>query len=88
MFFPVNVQLMAALLLFPHTVGESKCSYALSEMAAFYDLEKSGTFGFLNRILWGKDSALNPYKTGTNGIQVGTRLNSIHCKKCRKLFRA
>jgi hypothetical protein len=71
---------MVALLLFPHTVGESKCSYALSEMAAFYDLEKSGTFGFLNRILWGKDSALNPYKTGTNGIQVGTRLNSIHCK--------
>ena len=79
---------MAALFLFAHTVGESELSYALSEMAAFYDLEKSGTFGFLNRILRGKGSALNPYKTGTNGIQVGTKLNSIHREMCRELLRA
>jgi hypothetical protein len=76
---------MSVLFLFPHTVGESKRSYALSEMAEFYDLEKSGTFGFLNRILWGKGSASNPHKTGTNGIQVGTKLNSSHYKKFRKL---
>jgi hypothetical protein len=55
-------------------------------MAEFYDLEKSGTFGFVNRILWGNGSALNPHKTGTNGIQVGTKLNSIHCEKCSKLL--
>jgi len=35
----------------------------------FYDLKKSGAFGFLNRILWGKGSALNPHKTGTNEIR-------------------
>jgi hypothetical protein len=43
-FLPVSVRMMAFLLLFPSTVGESKCSYALSEMAEFYHLEKSWTF--------------------------------------------
>jgi len=87
-FLPVSVRLMAVLLLFPRTVAESECSYALSGRAEFYDLEKSATFGFLNRFLWGNGSALNPHKTGTNGILVGTKLSSIHCKKCWKVLRA
>ena len=84
-FLPVSVRLMVVLLLFPYTVGGSKCFYAFSEMAEFCDLEKSGTFGFLKRILWGKGSALNPHKTERKGTQVATQLNSIHCKKCWKL---
>jgi len=39
-FLPVSVWLTAVLPVFPHTVGESKYLYALSEMAEFYDLEK------------------------------------------------
>ena len=53
LFLPVSVRLMAILLLFPSTLGESKCSYTLSEMAEFYDLEKSGIFGFVNRFFLG-----------------------------------
>ena len=38
------------LLMFPPTVGKSKCSYVLSEMFYFYDLENIGAFGAVNRI--------------------------------------
>jgi hypothetical protein len=65
---PVSGRLMAVLLLymFSPTVGNSKCSYALSEMLHCYDLENPATFGVSKRILrvaW--TGILNTHKTGT-----------------------
>jgi len=36
---------------FPSNVGKSKCSYALTKVSYFYDLEKPGMMGIPSRIL-------------------------------------
>ena len=52
LFLPVSECLMAVpvLQMFSPTAVKSKCSYALSEISWFYDLEKRGAFGY--RMLW------------------------------------
>ena len=60
LFLPVNGRLTAVLLLqmFPPTVGNSKLSFALSELSNFYDFEKFGMFRPVQTSAGHRDRAL------------------------------
>ena len=54
---------------FPSTVGKSKCSYALTKVLYFYDMENPGMVGIPSRNLGDTGTEMfKTYKTGTSEI--------------------